>query len=150
MTGRGTDKLVLPALSSAHASTVIRECADVTLIVTQGYRIEAGFVSGSIDPNEVADWPGQSLSSIVCEDSQAKIGYLIETDCASEHPQARWRHLNFQLSDGSVLPLNVKFFRAVVSGSGMHLICGRDMRPIEQTQQRFQREIIAIERRTHM
>ncbi|MEM9499840.1 MAG: hypothetical protein AAGA28_18110 [Pseudomonadota bacterium] len=137
-----------PCLSSAHAAMVIRQCADITMQVSDHYIVEDLHIAPEINASAIAHWVGKPLSDIVCDDSQSKLGLVVGDNCASLASEGRWHEMNFKTASGRSLPLQVKFFRKVLDDDHAHLLCARDLSAVGDATERFQRELTNYERRT--
>ncbi len=101
--------------------------------------------SGAVDPAMCASWENKSFLEIVSEDSRPKVDVLLQDNSARNLTEGRWRHLNLQGSDGTELPLLIKFFRFAHEGASTHLICARDLRPLSDAQQQWQHQQNALQ-----
>ncbi|MEM6374686.1 MAG: hypothetical protein AAF686_00510 [Pseudomonadota bacterium] len=140
---------VFPNLSTVHAALIVKHCADITLQISETYIVEDVHIAPDLREEAFDQWIGRDLKDIVCTDSQSKLGFVVGDNCASDTSEGRWHEMNFKAPGaGETIPLHVKFFRMVLDDRHAHLLCARDLRPLGEAQERFQRELSDYVRRT--
>ena len=135
----------LPALTAKQSQSLIFQCSDAVLFLSAEMTVMDVASSGDFDPLVLQGWEGAHLKDIIAEDSQTKIGALLNDNSVFSLDDGRWRHLNFTSGGDADLPLLVKFFRFVHEGTATHLICARDLRPLSNAQRKWQKQQNAMQ-----
>ncbi len=138
-----------PSLTSERAQIVLSQCADLTIAVSFDMQVTGVLGSHDVDAADFQSWVGQNIAELVAPDSREKLRLLTDDNSASLDGEGRWRHLNFLTETGPDLPLLLKFFRFVNEGTAFHMICARDLRPMVNVQNRFQREEMTLRTQLH-
>lgn len=104
--------------------------ADLILSLSDDGRIEDASTTLVLPRCTVAGWIGRRITEIASPESVEKLQHLLTLGVAAEAPL--WRHANLLASDGSTVPLLVRF-----TGP---LLLARDLMPLHEAAARFQRE----------
>ena len=134
-----------PNVSASDAAVLVVECADITLElsidrVVRGIHCPSGLASEKFEP-----WAGQALEEIVSSDSLPKVPLLLADNSARADSERRWRHMNLRTTSGAIMPFLMKYFMFEGMIGPVHVVCGRDLRPIVDMQNQLQNELIVLQ-----
>ena len=135
-----------PRVSSNAAKTIVLECSDLTLLLSDDLTVRDVYCSPPLDRALFVNWIGQKIHSVVSKDSTMKLANVISDNAALPSSERVWRHLNFALSTTKDIPLLVKYFAFNEGDNPLHLICARDLSPVLEMQQRVQSELTRLSR----
>ena len=132
---QGFAQLSVPVLGQ-----IVLAASDLCLLVSGDKRIVSEVRGGALDALIGQSWVGKDLRSVVCHHVWNKLTLLWseQSDVGS-----LWRHLNFIDDDGGPdIPLLV---RRIDAGSGHSVLVCRDLRPVVDMQQKFNRAMAEFE-----
>lgn len=137
----------MPELSLHQAQVLLMHASDFLMRLSADLRVLKVTCSGDFDRSLVAEWEGRAFDDIVAPDSAMKITRLFSDNSAVQGAEGRWRHLNLKIGAEPNLPVLLKYFRFSEEDAVVNMICARDLRSVLGMQQRFHREVDAMERR---
>lgn len=133
----------LGAMDAEAAASVVSAASDLAMIVdSQGHVVDMAFSGGELTGDGVDGWVGQSLSSVVADDSRSKVEAML-SELGATHVSRR-REVNFIGQDGESLPMSC--IATKLSEDGRVVLFGRDMRGLSRLQQRLVSTQISMER----
>ncbi len=120
--------------------------ADILIRLDASGRITNVADTANIASGAEAGWLGKTLTAIASPESVGKIEKLISADvvCDGSTP---WRHVNLTTGGKMTIPLLVKYFAVTAGSMQLRFIAGRDLRPLQQAQVKFQEASAELERR---
>jgi len=132
-------------LDAEAAATVIAAAADIALVVDGDGVIQDIAIQGpdlALELENADRWLGRPWSEAVREESQPKVGALLQEAAAQR--TSRWRQLNHPSSLDAEIP--VLYSVVQVGQRNRFVAIGRDLRSIAALQQRVVEAQISIER----
>ncbi|MFN3889347.1 MAG: hypothetical protein ACK4MV_03040 [Beijerinckiaceae bacterium] len=115
--------------------------ADVIITLDDNYIVIGVTDPMNIDNLTLWKWTGRKVIDVVSSESVPKLSRILREEAPGDTMSGRWRHINFVDAAGGNLPLLVKYFHLSAGPVTTRLIVGRDLRPIEEVQQRFQKAL---------
>lgn len=134
-----------PNVSANDAAVLVVECADITLELSDDWVVRGVHCPSGLASEQFEPWAGQALKEIVSSDSLPKLPLLFGDNSARADSERRWRHLNLTTDTGAVVPFLLKYFMFEGVIGPVHVVCGRDLRPIVDMQNQLQNELIALQ-----
>jgi hypothetical protein len=142
-----TSKLAIPDLTSAQVEHLLVGLADILIKLDGAGRIISVIDNAAITNGAETGWIGKMLPAVVSPESVSKTEKLIDPQTLSEGPKP-WRHINLVTASGGMIPLLVKHFCLNAGPVELYLLAGRDLRPLQQIQAKFQAATAELERRS--
>jgi len=139
-------KFTLTDLSSAQVETLLVGLADILIKLNDAGKVVSIIDTAGITSGTETGWTGKTLAAIASPESVTKIEKLIAGEAPGDEA-APWRHINLLTTDKSNIPLLVKYFAISAGPSELRFVAGRDLRPLQQVQARFQQAAAELERR---
>ena len=132
-------------LDAEAAATLVAAAADIALVVDGDGMIHDIAIQRpdlALELENVGRWLGRPWSDTVREESQPKVGALLQEAAAQK--TSRWRQLNHASSLGAEIPVLYSVVR--VGARGRFVALGRDLRSTAALQQRLVEAQMSIER----
>lgn len=139
-------KFTLTDLSSTQVENLLVGLADILIKLDPLGKITSVIDTAGITSGAETGWIGKTLPAIASSESVAKIDKLISEDAPGDGA-APWRHINLLTADRVNIPLLVKHFSISAGSIQLRFIAGRDLRPLQQVQVKFQQAAAELERR---
>lgn len=139
-------KMTLPDLTSAQVEHLLVGLADILIRLDASGCITSVIDTAGIAGGAESGWIGKTLPAVASPESIAKIEKLIRADAVSDG-STPWRHINLTTAAKTTIPLLVKHFCVTAGSMQLRLIAGRDLRPLQQAQVKFQEAAAELERR---
>ncbi len=139
MSPRG--RIGVPSLDSEQLTSLLVAVADIIITLDENYVVVGVTDPMNLDNLTLWKWNGRKIVDVVAPDSVSKMSRLLRAEAADGTPPDRWRHVNFLDAAGGNIPLLVKYFHLPAGQMTARLLVGRDLRPLEAAQQRFQRAL---------
>jgi hypothetical protein len=139
-------KMTIPDLTSAQVECLLVGLADILIRLDASGRITSVADTAKIANGAEKGWLGKTPAAIASPESVGKIEKLISADAISDG-SAPWRHVNLTTGGKATIPLLVKYFAVAAGSIQLRLIAGRDLRPLQQAQVKFQEASAELERR---
>lgn len=139
-------KMTIPALNSAQVEHLLVGLADILIRLDETGRIMSVSDTAGIANGAEAGWIGKTLPAVASPESVAKIEKLMTADAVYDG-STPWRHINLKTAGNTTIPLLVKHFCVTAGAIQLRLIAGRDLRPLQQAQVKFQEAAAELERR---
>lgn len=126
-------------LDPQAVKSIIAASSDIALLVTRDGIVQDVYVGPDMAPaNDVTNWSGARLQTLVSEESRAKVTDMLARAGADEAP--RWREIN-HLGDN----FPVRYAAVRTGDSGDIILLGRDLRMVAQLQQRLVQAQLTME-----
>jgi hypothetical protein len=138
--------VAIPYLTSMQVENLLVGLADILIKLDAAGRIIGVVDTAGIANGSEAGWIGKTPPDIASVESVTKIQKLIDADAFTDGPSP-WRHVNLVINAKSTIPLLVKHFSMMAGAIPLRFIAGRDLRPLQQAQVRFQEAAAELERR---
>lgn len=142
-----TSKLAIPHLTSEQVEHLLVGLADILIKLDSAGRITSVIDNAAITKGAETGWIGKMLPAVVSPESVGKAEKLIDPQTLSDATKP-WRHINLVTASGGMIPLLVKHFCLSAGPIDYHLLAGRDLRPLQQIQAKFQAAAAELERRS--
>ncbi|MFN4099476.1 MAG: hypothetical protein ACK4GT_06835 [Pararhodobacter sp.] len=126
-----------PAPSGPQFLSLIRNAADVVLLLDKDQRVVDVIPSDTQQAGFPATWAGQHFTDLLSVESRSKADSLFAQDVSVVGTKARWRHLNLSDGKGGTVPLLLKFAGLRGGDNPGGLLMARDLRPTVELQDRF-------------
>jgi hypothetical protein len=139
-------KMTIPDLTSAQVEHLLVGLADILIRLDASGRITSVTDTAGIAKGAEAGWLGKTLAAVASSESVGKIEKLIGADAVSDC-STPWRHINLVTTGTATIPLLVKHFAVTAGPIQLRFIAGRDLRPLQQAQVKFQEAAAELERR---
>ena len=139
MSPRG--RINVPSLDREQLTSLLVAVADIIITLDENYVLIGVTDPMNLDNLTLWKWTGRKIVDVVAPDSAPKISQLLRAETAEGASPDRWRHVNFLDASGANIPLLVKYFHLPAGQMTARLLVGRDLRPLEAAQQRFQRAL---------
>lgn len=139
-------KMTIPDLTSAQVEHLLVGLADILIRLDASGRITSVTDTAGITKGAETAWIGKTLTEVASPESAGKIEKLISADAASGGAPP-WRHINLLAAGNASIPILVKHFALTAGPIQLRLIAGRDLRPLQQAQVKFQEAAAELERR---
>ncbi len=134
-------RIGVSSLDREQLTSLLVAVADIIITLDEDYVVVGVTDPMNLDNLTLWKWTGRKIVDVVAPDSAPKIARLLRTEAADGTPPDRWRHVNFLDAAGDNIPLLVKYFHLPAGQLTTRLLVGRDLRPLEAAQQRFQRAL---------
>ena len=140
--GSFSSSAFLTDVSSQALQSIVTTGSDIALLVTDKGIVKGVHLSRDVKPaNDVDDWSGADINSIVTEESLPKIAEMLDSARSDHEP--RWREINHRTSGEDDFPVR---YAAVKSGSdGNVILLGRDLRMAAPLQKRLMQAQLTME-----
>lgn len=137
----------LLAVETDRVAALLHQMVDLVMVVGSGHRIIDVSVQDEADLPMARQWCNQPFVDLVCPESRGKCAALFAEDAARPKGKVRWRHLNLRIEGGEQVPYLMKYAH-MPTDAGIHgLILARDLRPLVEMRDHFQRATTEMEQR---
>jgi len=137
-------RIGVPSLDREQLKELLVAVADVIITLDDNYVVVGVTDPMNLDNLTIWKWAGRKIVDVVAPDSASKMSRLLREETPGGAVSPRWRHINFLDAAGGNLPLLVKYFYLPAGASTTRLLVGRDLRPMEEAQQRFQKALAEL------
>lgn len=131
----------VPMLDREQLRELLVAVADIIITLDENYVVNGVTDPMNLDNLTLWKWTGRKIIDVVAPDSLPKVSRMLRAEGPEGSSSGRWRHVNFIDAAGGNIPLLVKYFHLPSGPNTTRLIVGRDLRPMEEAQQRFQRAL---------
>jgi hypothetical protein len=135
---RASSRIDAPSLDSEQLKDLLVAVADVIITIDDDYVITGVTDPMNIDNLTLWKWIGRKVVDVVSPESAPKLLEILRREGPGAPANDRWRHVNFLDARGGGVPLLIKYFHVPAGPATTRLIIGRDLRPMENAQKRFQ------------
>lgn len=132
-------------IPSGSLAAICDDIADVLLALDDGGAVMDASTTLRLPQHTVARWIGQRAPDIATPDSTGKLRRMLDEPAPAPETQP-WRHVNLQAADGSSVPLLMRIYRLDGAGPLRAVLFGRDLSPLQDASDRFQRSQHSIVR----
>lgn len=141
-------RIDVPVLDKEQLRELLVAVSDLIISVDDNYVVIGATDPMGIDNLTLWKWTGRRLADIVAGDSAPKIARMLREESRGAEGSARWRHINFLDAANRNLPLLVKYFQLNAGAVTTRLLVCRDLRPVQDAQNRVQRALADFDART--
>jgi hypothetical protein len=131
----------VPLLDRQQLQELLVSVADIIVMLDDDYVISGVTDPMNLDNLTLWNWIGRKVVDVTAPDSLPKLSRLLREEGFAGPASDRWRHINFLDAAGGNVPLLVKYFHIAAGPVTTRLLIGRDLRPMEEVQQRFQKAL---------
>jgi hypothetical protein len=135
---RARSRIDAPSLDREQLKDLLVAVADVIITIDDDYVIVGVTDPMNIDNLTLWKWIGRKVVDVASPESASKLSGILRSEGPGAPATDRWRHINFLDSRGGNVPLLIKYFHVPAGPATTRLLIGRDLRPMENAQKRFQ------------
>lgn len=127
----------LPALTPSALGQYLDLTQDLVLLLDDDDVVSYVYQDHTLFNEDSFMWVGRTFESILSVESRAKVRLILDNDVQDASSDARWRHINLNRLNAPSLPVLARYTRIVGDAVQARLIFCRDLRPLEEANQRF-------------